>query len=125
MIRYLVIVCLMLVSSVASAHEWTPTYPKLEHAYVDGVMVLHMKLFNKREDVEFYEIQVFDSSWNPMPFATAERIVQVRFLTYKDVDVYIRAQDKDKVTYICSRSKLAPTGKDATLVASRICSKVK
>ena len=125
MIRYFLFVISMLVSMTVNAHEWTPTYPKLEHSYVDGVMVAKMKLFNKREDVQFYELQVFDSSWNPLPFAASERVVQVKFLETKNIEVYIREADKVKVTYICTRSKLSSTDKGATLVASRICSKVK
>lgn len=124
MFRYFLLLIVMLGFN-ANAHEWTPTYPNLEPSYVDGVMVAKMKLFNKREDVEFYEIQVVDANWNPLPFVSTERVVRMKFLETKNIDVFIREKDRQQVKYICTSSKLLKMEKTQTVVASRICSKIK
>ena len=46
----------------------TPTYPKWEVSYIEGVQKAAMKIVNKRADVEWYEISVFDEEWEPIPF---------------------------------------------------------
>lgn len=112
-------------SGYASSHQFTPTYPKLEQSYVTGVLRARMELFNNREDVRFYELSVFDKDWNPVKFAVEERIINVEYLKRKTVDVYIRESDKDVAVYICSKSKLTPGNSQATIVSSRICSKIK
>jgi hypothetical protein len=92
---------------------------------VQDVLVISMTLFNAREDVSYYEIQVLDEEFNPVPFATGERIQQVNHLRRKVIDVYISSKDKERAVYICSRSKsLEGTGSN-TVLSSRICSKAK
>lgn len=111
--------------STAKAHEWTPTYPKLVPSYVDGVLRARMQIYNNRKDIEYYEISVYDENWNPIKFAVSDRIVRVRHLQRKTIDVHIRKQDEEKATYICTRSKILSDIQKGTNVASRICSKIK
>lgn len=114
-----------LISNTASAHEMVPTYPVLKQSYMDGLYVTTMTMFNKRPEVEYYEIGVYDSNWDPIDFVSNYKIWKIPFLTTVSFDIYFRAEDKYKVTYICSRSKLRKSEKSRTAVSSRICSKVK
>lgn len=123
--RFVMTLLLFLMSGSATAHEWTPTYPELEVSYVPNVLRVRMQLFNSREDVQYYELGVFDADMNPVAFAAAERIVQVKYLDRKSIDIFIREQDRDRTVYICSKSKLLKGEGTASLVASRICSKIK
>lgn len=107
------------------AHQFVPTYPKLEQSYVPGILKARMELFNSRSDVTFYEIEVFDKDWNPVPFATESKVLQIPHLTKKNIDVHIREQDRNRALYICSKSKLLSQGNQVTMIASKICSKIK
>ena len=109
----------------AYGHQFMPAYPKLEPSYVDGVLVTKMELFNSREDVEYYELSVFTSEWEPVPFATEDKIINVEYLKRKIIEIYIRQQDRNRAVYICSKSKLRLNNLQATVVPSRICSKIK
>lgn len=111
--------------SVAQAHEMLPTYPRFAPSYVEDVMQVQMRMFNKRRDVEWYEVAVFDADWKPVPFVTGYRILKVEYLSHVTFDVYINKQDANKATYICSQSKLRRQKEDGTIIASRICSKFK
>jgi hypothetical protein len=115
----------VLVSSSVYAHEMTPTYPKLRPSFMDDLYVTSMSMFNKRADVEYYEIGVFDKDFNPVNFVTSYRILNIPYLNKVNFEVYIRKSDRDKATYICSRSKLRKKDITRTTVASRICSKIK
>ena len=121
--RYLIL--LLVMSGYASAHEFTPTYPKLKNSYVEGVLYTTMTLFNMRKDVEYYEFGVFNAEWKKVPFAMQDKVMRFKHLEKKKVDIYIREKDKEEVVYICSKSKLVVTGTAKTSVSSRICSKVK
>lgn len=114
-----------LLSASAIAHEMVPTYPKLKPSHIDGVVVTTMKMFNKREDVEYYEIGVFDKDFNTVPFVTSYNVIKLPYLGHVTFDVYIRKSDESKATYICSRSKLRKEDSARTAVSSRICSKIK
>jgi hypothetical protein len=116
-----------LLSACASAiaHEMVPTYPKLKPSHIDGVVVTTMKMFNKREDVEYYEIGVFDKDFNTVPFVTSYKVIKLPYLGHVTFDVYIRKSDETKATYICSRSKLRKEDDARTAISSRICSKIK
>ena len=122
MYRYLIF--LLGLSGYASAHEFTPTYPKLKQSYVEGVLYATMTLFNKRTDVQYYELGVFDAEWNKIPFAVQEEIMQIKHLETKEIDVFIREKDREEAVYICSKSKLVVDGKSKTSLSSRICSKI-
>ena len=121
-IMSLMMVCLV---SVAHAHEMTPTYPELEPSHLDGVVKSTMQMFNKREDVEYYEIGVFDSEFKPVPFVTSYNVIKINYLGHVTFDVYIRKSDVARATYVCSRSKLRKDTKIRTAIASTICSKFK
>ena len=64
----------------AIAHEMTPTYPKLEPSHLDGVYKTTMEMFNKREDVSYYEIGVFDKDKNPIPFVSSYKIIKMEII---------------------------------------------
>lgn len=121
------IMSLMMASlvGVANAHEMTPTYPKLEPSHLGGVVKTTMQMFNKREDVQYYEIGVFDGEFNPVPFVTSYNIIKIDYLGKVTFDVYIRKQDMDRAVYVCSRSKLRKDDTIRAAIASTICSKFK
>ena len=123
--KYLLLLLLGLMGGQAYGHQFMPAYPKLEPSYVDGVLVTKMELFNSREDVEYYQLSVFTSEWEPVPFATEDKIINVEYLKRKIIEIYIRQQDRNRAVYICSKSKLRPNNMQATVVSSRICSKIK
>ena len=109
----------------ATAHEMVPTYPKLRQSHLDNVYVTTMKMFNRRADVDYYEVGVFDKDFNPIPFVTGYRVIKLEYLGHVTFDVYIRKADVSRVEYICSLSKLQKDNSVKTAVASKICSKVK
>jgi len=119
-----IIIALCLCSSL-HAHEMTPAYPKLESSYVEGVSVTNLKLFNRRNDVSWYKIGVFTDKWKPVPFASTSDVIEVGYNKRKGFDVYIRSRDIAKAVYICTESKVFKSKEQVTLVASRICSKIK
>lgn len=119
------LVSLLVFSGPVFAHQWTPTYPKWESSYVDGVVSVKMELFNSRKDIEWYGIQVLDADMKPVPFVTSEKVMKVPHLKKKKVEVYVRKKDIERAVYICSVSKLMKEQRSRAAVASRICSKAK
>lgn len=119
------ITLLVLLCGSVKAHEFTPTYPKLKTSFVPGVLVAEMTLFNGRKDVEYFGLSVFDGDWQPLPFASESDIIRLKYLDRKKLNVYIREKDKNRAVYICSKSKLVGEGSGLTMVATRICSKIK
>ena len=116
----------MMVGGLAQAHQFTPTYPKFELSFIEGVMQTRLELFNKRQEVEYYELGVFDKDWAPVTFATSDsKILRVSYLETKSIDVYVKNQDIKRVVYICTESRLLRGTSTNTLVSSKICSKVK
>ena len=125
-VLYTFLVFLVLViGGPAMAHQFTPTYPKLEPAYVDGVLTTRMEIFNKRQEVEYYEIGVFSKDWEPVAFASEDRIIRVRYLETRKLNIYVKVEDASKVTYICTESRLRKEDVKDTVISSKICSKVK
>jgi hypothetical protein len=124
MFRY-VLVVMFLLGGHANAHQFLPTYPKFEQSFISGVMQTKMELFNKRNDVEHYELSVYDKDWNPIAFASESKLIQVNYLQTKSVNVYIKKEDLVRVTYICTESKHKREGSQNTVISSQICSKVK
>ena len=94
----------LIISNLVYAHEFTPTYPKFEPSYVEGILQTKMRIFNKRKDVEYYELDVYDKDWNPLPFSSNEKIFHVSYLETKLVDVYIRKADESDP---CCRERIA------------------
>jgi len=113
-----------LMATTAYAHEWTPTYPKFEPSFIEDIVVTTMTLFNKRSDVEYYEITVHDADWNLVPFASATKLVYIPYLGKESVEIYIREADCDRIEYICTTSKQLLLDAPSSGVDSRICSKV-
>ena len=106
-------------------HEMSPTYVEFSSAYVDNVLKTNIELFNRREDVNYYQIEVYDKDWKLVSFVTDAKIVSLKYLEKKSIDVYIRNTDKDKVVYVCTLSRFIKDDATKTNVSSRICSKVK
>ena len=124
MIRSIFLFVLLTATSVVRSHEMVPTYPVLQPAFVSGLQKLNMTLFNKRAEVEYYEIGVFTSEWEPVPFVSNYKVFKIPYLSTVTFDVYIRDEDKNRATYICSQSKLRKEQVTRTTDSSRICSKV-
>lgn len=122
--RKIIIAVALLFTSSATAHELTPTYPKFKPSYIDGILVTTMSLWNRRDDVQYYEIAVFDKTWHNISFATAERIVKLPYLERKQIDVYIKESDKNNVEYICTTSKQLKDDVESTGIKSMICSRI-
>ena len=123
--RISLIFVLCLFGFQSNAHEMTPTYPVLDSSYINGVVVAKMKLFNRRQDVEYYEINVFTEDWKSVSFATTDRLLKVDYNKNKMFNVYIRFADVKRTKYICTTSKVFKGGNQETLVSSMICSKIK
>jgi len=120
---YRPIIFLSLFCASVSAHEMTPTYPQWTPSHVEGVWKTTMEMFNKRKDVEWYEIAVFDKDFEPVNFVTSYRLFSMPYLSHVKFDVYVAAPDVHKAKYICSKSKLRLLSEQKTMVSSRICSK--
>jgi len=123
MLRYVLLLIIMTTSAVA--HEMVPTYPKLEPSYMEGLQRTKITIFNKRPEVEYYEIGVFTKDWEPIPFVSTYKVFPVPYLSTVTVELFIRDKDRDVIRYICSKSKLRKSYEPAAAVSSRICSKVK
>lgn len=103
-----------------------PTYPKWELSYLgDNLVKTTMTMFNKREEIEYYEIGLFDDNWEPIPFVSQYTVLKIPYLSTVTFDVYIRKTDKYRAEYICSRSKIKKEDLTRTAVSSRICSRFK
>ena len=114
----------VLTSGISYAHELTPTYFEMKPSYYDDVYVTKMMMFNRREDIKYYQIEVYDEEWKPLTFATTERILELDYLERKSFEVYMKVRDAERVTYICTRSKILKGG-ESSVIASNICSKIK
>ena len=117
-------IAIALFTSSAIAHELTPTYAELKPSYVDNILVTTMKMWNRRNDVEYYEINVYDKEWNKVPFAAVDRIFQISYLQHKQMDVYFREKDAKRIEWICTTSKQLKQDVISTGVKSQICSKI-
>jgi hypothetical protein len=115
----------MCLGCTVQAHQFTPTYPKFEQAFVEGVVQAKMELFNKRQEVEYYELGVFTEKWQPVAFASENKLIHVKYLETKKLNVYVRAQDLSRATYICTESRHRREDATNTVISSKICSKIK
>lgn len=123
--KYVITFLTLILATAVYSHEMTPAYPKLVPSFMDDIYKADMTIFNKREDVEYFEIQVFNKEWKPIPFAAQSRLINVNHLDKSTFEVYIRKKDIKRVEFICTVSKLNKEEQSATLIASRICSRVK
>jgi len=118
------IIALLAFANSAYAHEMTPTYFDIKPSFVDGISVIEMSFWNRRQDVTYYEIDVFDSEWNSISFAASNKLLYVEYLNKKNFDIYVKDNDKDDVYYVCTVSKILKSSETSTGIASRICSRV-
>jgi len=125
MIRALLCVMLLAFPFSLTAHEMLPTYPKFTPSFIEGLYKTNIRMFNKRSDVEYYEVSVWDEEWNPIPFATSSSVLKIPHLGKVQFDLYVRKKDLNSVEYICSMSKLKKENITRTSVATRVCSRVK
>lgn len=107
------------------AHELTPSYPEFGPSFMDNISVTRMEIFNAREEVDFYAIDVYTEDWEPIPFSTRYRVIPVSHLERYNFEIYIRDKDLDKVEYICTTSRLMREGMQSQGISSRVCSRVK
>jgi hypothetical protein len=59
MFRYAFILLIGIAGHV-NAHQFLPTYPTFELSFVEGVVQTKMQLFNKRKEIEYYELSVYE-----------------------------------------------------------------
>jgi hypothetical protein len=123
MFRYAFILLIGLAGQV-NAHQFLPTYPTFELSFVEGVLQTKMQLFNKRKEIDYYELSVYDADWKPLSFATESKIVKIQYLQTKDINIYIKKEDLKRIKYICSESKIQKDNIQNTVISSRICSKI-
>jgi len=116
-------IILFLLSFSAFAHEMTPTYPSFVPSHVEGVFKAELEMFNKRKDVEFYEIGVFDENWEPVQFVSSYKVMRLKYLSHVKFDIYVSALDVSIAEYVCSVSKLRENSDKKPMIATRICSK--
>lgn len=121
----LLLIALMWVCVPTYSHQFTPTYIKFEPSFVEEVAQTKMELFNKRREVEYYELGVFTEDWKPVGFASESKLIHVRYLETKKINVYVKFQDLKRVVYICTESRLRREDVKDTVISSKICSKVK
>lgn len=119
--RFVITAAALLFFSSAAAHEMTPAYLKLTPVE-DGIYETTIKMLNRRDDVEYYEISAFDSEWKPLPFGSYDRVFKLPHLKRKEVKIYFQKKIANKLTYVCTTSKIFKG--QGTFVSSRICSKV-
>jgi len=119
-----VILWVLLCSSVA-AHDMTPTYPKWKMSFIPSAKMTTMQVFNKRSDVQWYQIGVFDKDWQPIPFVTRYKIINIKYLKRVEFDVYVNEENAKLAEYICSTSKLRGNDDFKPIVESKICSRFK
>ena len=90
-------IVLILFSAGVQAHQFTPTYPEIRGSYVANVYKVDMKLFNKRREISYYEIQAFDKEWNPLKIGF-NSIVKIEYLETKNIPVYLGKEVARKVS---------------------------
>lgn len=124
--KYIALLAIFFCGGV-TAHQWTPTYPELRQSYIQGIDTTDMVLYNTRDDVDYYQIQVLDVEFNPIAFAIdsgQSNTVNVQFRKRKKVSVYVPSNQSGRVVYVCSKSLILKENETASVLSSRICSKV-
>jgi len=121
--KLLVTLLFILSTFNALAHDMTPTYPELKPSYIEGVLVADFELLNKRNDVKYYEISVYDKDWNSIPFVSSYSIFKLEYLERIKFSVYIRNTDRFNAMYVCSKSRSRQDPSPKTIISSTICSK--
>ena len=117
------LLALLFLSGLVQAHEQVPTYPEWKRGIYPGILVTTIEIFNKRNDVEYYEIGIFDKDWNPVYFVADYKVIRLKYLASASIDVYIAKENRNRVEYVCSRSKIRKESDARTAVSSKICSR--
>ena len=125
MFRYVFVLLIVLFGVRVDAHQFLPTYPKFETSFIEGVYYTKMELFNKRKEIEYYELGVFTDDWTLIPFASENKIIRINYLETKKINVYVKREDLKRVVYICTESRIKKQDIQATTISSKICSKIK
>jgi hypothetical protein len=116
----------MMIGGHSNAHQFTPTYPTFSSSFVIGIFSTKMELLNMRKDVNYYQVNVYDDKWNPIPFMSSPSgIIPIQYMKRKSIEVFVSSSNINKVTYICSESKIISLTNSETVVASKICSRKK
>jgi len=124
MIRFILLFSLIF-SMNSFADESIPTYPKWSNGIYPGVLTTTIEIFNKRKDVEYYDIGVFDKDWNPVYFVAEYKVIRLTYLSRTSIDIFIAKENREKVEYVCSRSKIRKEQSSRPAVSSKICSRFK
>ena len=124
MIKLIAVAVALLTATAAYSHEWTPSYPQFRPSFMEGIAVTTMTIFNRRKDISYYEVSVLDEDWNPVPFASTRKLINVEYLERQNIEIYLREADCDRVEYICTTSKILERDATSSGVDSRICSRV-
>ena len=122
---YRAIILIVLLTSSVLGHEMVPTYPVFQPSIMESVKKTRMEIFNKRSDVEWFQIVVLNKEWELLPFVTRYKILNVPHLKNVKFDVYINDKNSKQAEYICSISKLRGNDSSKPIVESRICSRFK
>lgn len=124
--RSAVVLCLLLLNFAVHSHQQTPTYPEWTVSGVSGIKKTNIRVWNKRPDIEYYEIGVFEEDLKtPIPFVTAYKVIPLAYLKEVKFDIYIRESNIEEARYVCSLSKLRSSNESQTLLVTRVCSKFK
>ena len=83
-----------------------------------------MQLLNRRKEINYYEVGLFDKDFNELDFTTLNKIIKIKYGEKKDFDVYLRKSDLYKAVYICTASKILISNKSRAVVSSIVCSKL-
>ncbi len=108
----------------SQAHEQTPAYPKILPSHVQGVVKVQLVLLNRRKEINYYEIGLFDEDFNELDFTSQNKIIKIGYGEKTDFDVYLRKSDLDVAVYICTASKILKSNKSRAVVSSIVCSKL-
>jgi len=108
----------------AQSHEQTPAYPRILPSHVEGIVKVQLHLLNRRKEINYYEVGLFDQNFEEMDFTTKRKIIKIDYQEKVDFDVYLRKSDLDKAVYICTASKILKSNKSRAVVSSLVCSKL-
>jgi hypothetical protein len=107
----------------ASAHELTPTYPKLEQSYIPNVLQTKVKIWNARVDVNHYKLEVTDAFWNDVPFIADEKLFKLDYMERREIEIFLPSDTTAQ--YICTRSMLQKGSQSRSMISSKVCSKIR
>jgi uncharacterized protein YfaS (alpha-2-macroglobulin family) len=108
----------------AQSHEQTPAYPRILPSHVEGIVKVQLQILNRRKEINYYEVGLFDQNFEEMDFTTKRKIIKIDYQEKVDFDVYLRKSDLNKAVYICTASKILKSNKSRAVVSSLVCSKL-